>query len=97
MVTATKNFVPWHCIYFESFKTKLQANLRELEIKKKKSRKYIEWLFQNGNSNTSRYKPHSKPNVQECDATMLNKNILPGPKNSFLQKFITTKTRPASS
>jgi putative endonuclease len=48
MVTATKNFVPWHCIYFESFETKLQANQRELEIKKKKSRKYIEWLFQNG-------------------------------------------------
>jgi putative endonuclease len=46
-VKSTKNFRPWICVYFEEFETKLVANRRELEIKKKKSRKYLEFLIQN--------------------------------------------------
>jgi len=34
-VKATKNKGPWNCVYREQFETKLQANRRELEIKKK--------------------------------------------------------------
>ena len=44
-VTATRNRGPWGCVYFEEFATKLEANRRELEIKKKKSRQYIEFLI----------------------------------------------------
>jgi putative endonuclease len=46
-VKSTKNFRPWICVYFEKFETKLEANRRELEIKKKKSRKYLEFLIVN--------------------------------------------------
>ncbi len=46
MVISTKNYVPWVCVYFESFGDRISANRRELEIKNKKSRKYIEWLLQ---------------------------------------------------
>jgi len=44
-VPSTKNFRPWDCVYFEEFETKIEANRRELEIKKKKSRKYLESLI----------------------------------------------------
>ncbi|MBK5278396.1 MAG: GIY-YIG nuclease family protein [Bacteroidia bacterium] len=44
-VKSTKNFRPWKCVYFEEFETKLEANRRELEVKKKKSRKYLEFLI----------------------------------------------------
>jgi putative endonuclease len=47
MVTATRNFVPWHFVYYEEYSTKLEANRRELHIKKMKSRKYIENLIKN--------------------------------------------------
>jgi putative endonuclease len=43
-VKATRNKGPWKCVYFEEFNTKLEANRRELEVKKKKSRKYIDYL-----------------------------------------------------
>jgi putative endonuclease len=35
----------WILVYSESFETRSQAVIRENEIKKKKSRKYIEWLI----------------------------------------------------
>ncbi len=44
-VKSTRNKGPWQCVYFEMFDSKLEANRRELEIKKKKSRKYIEFLL----------------------------------------------------
>ena len=46
-VISTRNKGPWKCIYFEEFNSKLEANRRELEIKSKKSRKYIEELINN--------------------------------------------------
>ena len=42
---ATKKTNDWNLVYTESFNSKAQAIKRELEIKKKKSRKYIEWLI----------------------------------------------------
>ena len=44
-VKSTRNKGSWKVAYFEKFDSKLQANQRELEIKKKKSRKYIEYLI----------------------------------------------------
>jgi putative endonuclease len=38
--------VPWEIVYKEEFQTLLEAKKRESEIKKKKSRKYIEFLIQ---------------------------------------------------
>ncbi len=37
--------IPWKIVYFEKFETKTEAIKRENEIKKKKSRKYIEKLI----------------------------------------------------
>lgn len=34
----------WVVAYTESYSTREEARKRELEVKKKKSRKYIEWL-----------------------------------------------------
>jgi putative endonuclease len=45
MVKATKNKGPWVLVYSESFETKIDANHRELDIKAKKSRVYIEKLI----------------------------------------------------
>ena len=44
-VTATKNKGPWAIVYSEEFNTKIEANRRELEIKSKKSRIYIEQII----------------------------------------------------
>ncbi|SOD11600.1 GIY-YIG nuclease family protein [Pedobacter xixiisoli] len=44
-VTSTRNKGPWKIVYLEEFATKIEANKRELEIKSKKSRKYIEALI----------------------------------------------------
>lgn len=44
-VTATRNKGPWDLVYSEEFDNKLDANRRELEIKNKKSRRYIEYLI----------------------------------------------------
>ena len=41
----TKNKIPWRLVYKESFETRGEAMKRENEIKKKKSRSYIEWLI----------------------------------------------------
>ena len=46
-VKSTHNKGLWKCVYFEKYSTKLEANRRELEIKKQKSRKYIEDLIFN--------------------------------------------------
>ena len=42
---STKAGTPWILKYTEEFATRSEAVTRELEIKKKKSRKYIEWLI----------------------------------------------------
>ena len=44
---STKPGIPWRLAYYEQFSTKTDAIRRELEIKKKKSRKYIEYLISN--------------------------------------------------
>ena len=41
---STKKADDWKLVYTEAFATKSEAAKKELEIKKKKSRKYIEWL-----------------------------------------------------
>jgi putative endonuclease len=42
---STKITKDWRVVYTEQYLTRSEANLRELEIKKKKSRKYIESLI----------------------------------------------------
>ncbi|MEJ8756253.1 GIY-YIG nuclease family protein [Pontibacter sp. H259] len=42
---STKVSTPWVLKYTEVFETRTEATIRELEIKRKKSRKYIEWLI----------------------------------------------------
>lgn len=37
----------WKLVYFEEYKNRTDAIKREIAIKKKKSRKYIEWLISN--------------------------------------------------
>jgi len=37
----------WELVYSEEFQTLAEARKRELQIKRKKSRKYIEWLVNN--------------------------------------------------
>ena len=44
----TKYGIPWELVYSEQFETKAEALKREREIKKKKSRKYIEELINAG-------------------------------------------------
>ena len=44
--TFTSKAADWKLLYTEDFETREQAHKRELEIKKKKSRKYIEWLIE---------------------------------------------------
>ncbi|MBD3638618.1 MAG: GIY-YIG nuclease family protein [Crocinitomicaceae bacterium] len=45
-VKSTKAGAPWKCVYFESFETRSEAFNREMEIKKKKSKRYITNLIQ---------------------------------------------------
>jgi len=42
---STKSGIPWKVVYTETYSSNAEARKRELEIKKKKSRKYIEWLI----------------------------------------------------
>ena len=42
---STKKAADWEVKYTEVFESRSQAMRRELEIKNKKSRKYIEWLI----------------------------------------------------
>lgn len=46
-VKSTRNKGPWKCVYFEEYSTKIEANRRELEIKKQKSKNYIVDLTNN--------------------------------------------------
>lgn len=46
-VISTRNKGPWKIVYFEKWRTKAEANRRELEIKSKKSKKYVEALIAN--------------------------------------------------
>ena len=41
----TKNIKPWKLVYAEQHEERGEAMKRENEIKRKKSRKYIEWLI----------------------------------------------------
>jgi putative endonuclease len=43
----TSKGVPWVRVYFEQLDTLSEARKHEMEIKKKKSRKYIEFLVSN--------------------------------------------------
>ncbi len=47
-VPSTKPYIPWLLIYYEEYATRAEASNRELEIKKKKSRKYIEFIVNGG-------------------------------------------------
>ena len=42
---ATKKATDWIIVYKQPFETKAGAYRREVDIKNKKSRKYIEWLI----------------------------------------------------
>ena len=42
---STKTGIPWEVIYTKEYDSNIEANRAELEIKKKKSRKYIEKLI----------------------------------------------------
>ena len=44
---STKSGIPWEMVYHEEYESKHDAMARERAIKKKKSRKYIEWLINN--------------------------------------------------
>ena len=54
-VLSTKAFIPWTLVYTENYATRSAAASRELAIKKKKSRKYIQYLIENGG--TGRHVP----------------------------------------
>ena len=43
----TKRGIPWKIVYKENCESKPESLKREKEIKRKKSRKYIEWLIKN--------------------------------------------------
>ena len=43
----TKRGIPWKIVHFENFLTKSEALKRERQIKKMKSRKYIESILEN--------------------------------------------------
>ena len=42
---STKKTNDWKLVYTEAFQSKSEVARRELEIKNKRSRKYIEWLL----------------------------------------------------
>jgi putative endonuclease len=42
---STKTGIPWEIVYTEEYETRSEAVSREYQIKKKKSRKYIEYLI----------------------------------------------------
>ena len=55
-VPSTKPYCPWELKYTESFENRALASAREKEIKQKKSRRYIEFLVNNGGG-TDRHVP----------------------------------------
>ena len=48
---STKKANDWKIVYTEIFDTRSEAYSREMSIKKKKSRKYIEWLIGSPDNN----------------------------------------------
>ena len=56
-VVSTHNKGPWKLVYQEHFQTRSLANRRELEIKAKKSRAYIDKLIKMAHKGPD----HSKP------------------------------------
>ncbi|MCC6866896.1 MAG: GIY-YIG nuclease family protein [Ignavibacteria bacterium] len=44
---STKAYIPWELVYFEKYDNKTDALKREKQLKKMKSKKYIEWLISN--------------------------------------------------
>ena len=46
----TKSKIPWYLVHTEKYETRGEAMKREYEIKKKKSKNYIEWLMKNNKS-----------------------------------------------
>ncbi|MBC8415624.1 MAG: GIY-YIG nuclease family protein [Candidatus Cloacimonetes bacterium] len=42
---STKSGIPWQLVYYEEYETKSEAIKREYEIKRKKSRRYIETMI----------------------------------------------------
>ena len=54
-VPSTKPYVPWQLVYYEEYSSRALASNRELEIKRKKSRSYIEFLVNGGG--TGRHVP----------------------------------------
>jgi len=47
-VPSTKPYIPWQLASYEEYTSRAEASKRELEIKNKKSRKYIEFLANGG-------------------------------------------------
>ncbi len=47
-VMSTKRYLPWEIIYWEFFESLKEARVRELQIKKWKSRRAVERLFNRG-------------------------------------------------
>jgi predicted GIY-YIG superfamily endonuclease len=43
----TSRCTPWQLVYSENFESRAEAVKREMEIKRKKRRTYIEWLITN--------------------------------------------------
>ena len=44
----TRGKGPWRLVYFEVYETSVEARKRELSIKRKKRRTYLEWLIKAG-------------------------------------------------
>jgi len=65
---STKAYIPWELVYFEVFKTKAEALKREKQLKKMKSKKYIEWLI----ANHSRGRPPALLNFRKQIAVIYN-------------------------
>ena len=66
MVPSTKAYVPWQLMYTESFSTRAEASAREHEIKKKKSRKYVELLIKGGQTRPDQHRGSPQ---RECPDT----------------------------
>ncbi|NND34745.1 MAG: GIY-YIG nuclease family protein [Saprospiraceae bacterium] len=49
---STKTGRPWILAYSETFATRSLAVKREMEVKRKKSRNYIQWLINNAKPNS---------------------------------------------
>ena len=66
MVPSTKAYVPWQLMYTKSFSTRAEASAREHEIKKKKSRKYVELLIKGGQTRPDQHRGSPQ---RECPDT----------------------------